>query len=112
MTFRSAQHLLDHLPSETEPGCILLDVRIPGLSGPELQSRLRELGSILPIVFLTGYGDVPTTVHAIKSGAEDVLTKPVATDLLIQAIERAIAQHGAARDLKGRRDLVRARLAT
>ena len=73
---------------------------------------MRALGSILPIVFLTGYGDVPTTVHAIKSGAEDVLTKPVATDLLIQAIERAIAQHGAARDLKGRRDLVRARLAT
>jgi RNA polymerase sigma factor (sigma-70 family) len=111
-TFESAQHLLDHLPSESEPGCILLDLRIPGLSGPQLQSRLRELGSILPIVFLTGYGDVPTTVHAIKSGAEDVLTKPVSTELLLQAIERALAHHHAVRDLKDRRDLVRAHLAT
>ena len=58
-TYPSAQHLLDRLPSESEPGCILLDVRIPGLSGPELQERLSELGSILPIVFLTGYPDVP-----------------------------------------------------
>ena len=112
MTFPSAQHLLDHLPSENEVGCILLDVRIPGLSGPELQSRLRELNSILPIVFLTGYGDVPTAVHAIEAGAEDVLTKPVSTDLLLQAIARAFARHDAALNLKGRQDLVRAHMAT
>ena len=59
------------MPNESEPGCILLDVRIPGLSGPELQDRLSELGSTLPIVFLTGFADVQTTVRAIKAGAED-----------------------------------------
>ena len=60
-TYPSAQELLDRVPSDTEPGCILLDVRIPGLSGPELQARLSELGSTLPIVFLTGHLDIPTT---------------------------------------------------
>ena len=72
------------MPSESEPGCILLDVRIPGLSGPELQGRLSELGSTLPIVFLTGYPDVPTTVRTIKAGAEDFLTKPVSSDDLLR----------------------------
>ena len=93
VTYPSAQHLLDHLPSENELGCILLDVRIPRLSGPELQGRLSELGSTLPIVFLTGYPDVPTTVRTIKAGAEDFLTKPVSSDDLLRVIERALAQH-------------------
>src|SRR6516165_12607750 len=57
-TFSSAQQLLDRRPDQTEPGCILLDVRLPGLSGPELQRRLNELGSILPIVFVTSHADV------------------------------------------------------
>jgi RNA polymerase sigma factor (sigma-70 family) len=109
-TYPSAQHLLDRLPSESEPGCILLDVRIPGLSGPELQCRLSELSSTLPIVFLTGYPDVPTTVRAIKAGAEDFLTKPVSSDKLLQAIERAIAHHEARRDLKSKLDMVRANI--
>jgi RNA polymerase sigma factor (sigma-70 family) len=111
-TYPSAQHLLDRLPDENGPGCILLDVRIPGLSGPELQGRLSELGLTLPIVFLTGYADVPTTVRAIKAGADDVLTKPVSSDKLLGAIQRAIAHHEAARDAKGRLDVVRARLAS
>jgi len=62
-TYASAQHLLDRLPSESVPSCVLLDVRIPGVSGPELQSRLSELGSTLPIIFLTGYLDIPATVR-------------------------------------------------
>jgi FixJ family two-component response regulator len=111
-TYPSAQHLLDRPPSETERGCILLDVRIPGLSGPELQSRLSELGSVLPIVFLTGYADIPTTVRAMKAGADDVLTKPVSSELLLSAIERALANHDAARGLKSRLDAVRAHIAT
>src|SRR5438552_13528590 len=111
-TYPSAQHLLDRLPNESGPGCLLLDVRIPGLSGPELQSRLIELGSTLPIVFLTGYADVPTTVQAIKAGAEDFLTKPVSSELLLRAIERAMAHHDAARATKSRLDVVRVRLAT
>jgi FixJ family two-component response regulator len=109
-TYPSAQHLLDHLPDEKGSGCILLDVRIPGLSGPELQGRLSELGSTLPIVFLSGYADVPTTVRTIKAGADDFLTKPVSSDQLFGAIQRAIAHHEAARDAKGRLDAVRARL--
>ena len=92
-TYASAQHLLVNLPSESVPSCILLDVRIPGLSGPELQERLSELGSTLPIIFLTGYPDIPVTVQAIKAGADDFLTKPVSSDDLLQAIERAIAHH-------------------
>jgi FixJ family two-component response regulator len=110
VTYPSAQHLLDRMPSESEMGCILLDVRIPGLSGPELQCRLSELGSTLPIVFLTGYPDVPTTVRTVKAGAEDFLTKPVSSDKLLRAIERAIAHHEATRGMKGKLDMVRARL--
>ena len=111
-TYPSAQHLLDRPPSEGEPGCILLDVRIPGLSGPELQGRLGELGSTLPIVFLTGYPDVPTTVQTIKAGADDFLIKPVSSEDLLHAIERAIARHEATRGLKNRLDIVRAHVAT
>ena len=58
-----------------QPGCVLLDVRMPGLSGPDLQARLAEIGNALPIVFLTGHADTPTTVRAIKAGAEDCVLK-------------------------------------
>jgi FixJ family two-component response regulator len=111
-TYPSAQHLLDRLPSESELGCILLDVRIPGLSGPDLQDRLNDLGSSLPIVFLTGYPDVPTTVRTVKAGAEDFLTKPVSSDHLLPAIERAIAHHEVARGRKVTLDLVRVLIAS
>ena len=111
-TYPSAQHLLDRLPDQRGPGCILLDVRIPGLSGPELQGRLGELGSTLPIVFLTGYADVPTTVQAIKAGADDFLTKPVSSDQLLRTIQRAMAHHEAMRDTKSKLDIVRAHIAS
>jgi len=110
VTYPSTRHFLDRMPSESELGCILLDVRIPGLSGPELQCRLSELSSTLPIVFLTGYPDVPTTVRTIKAGAEDFLTKPVSSDKLLQAIERAIALHEARRGLQSKLDMVRAHI--
>ena len=96
-SYPSAQQLLDCPPDENEPGCILLDVRIPGLSGPELQGRLNELGSTLPIVFLTGHADTPTTVRTIKAGAEDFLTKPVESEQLLRTIERALARHATVR---------------
>ena len=88
VTYASAQHLVEGLPSETTSGCILLDVRMPGLSGPDLQARLRELGSKLPIIFLSGYSDIPTTVRTIRAGAHDFLAKPVSSDELLSAIER------------------------
>jgi RNA polymerase sigma factor (sigma-70 family) len=110
-TYPSAQHLLDRLPNESELGCVLLDVRIPGLSGPELQDRLSELGSTLPIVFLTGYADIQTTVRAIKAGAEDFLTKPVSSKELLAAVERALAHHQAERGQRDKLDAVRAHIA-
>jgi len=111
-TYTSAQQLLDNLPDEEQPGCILLDVRIPDLSGPELQDRLEQVGSTMPIVFLTGYTDVPTTVRTIKAGAEDFLTKPVSSEQLLRAIEQAIAHHEVSRDVKRKLDILRELLAT
>jgi FixJ family two-component response regulator len=99
-TYSSARQFLDHLPDEGEPCCLLLDVRIPDLNGPELQDQLSKRGSTLPIVFLTGYADVQTAVQAIKAGAEDFLTKPVSSQQLLRAVERAMARHEASRGLK------------
>src|SRR5439155_7393833 len=70
-----------------------------------------ELGSTLPIIFLTGHPDIPATVRAIKAGADDFLTKPVSSDDLLQAIERAIARHEVTRGLKSKLDVVRAHMA-
>ena len=88
----TGETLLAHLPKPSGSSCILLDVRIPGVSGPELQARLNELGFHVPVVFLTGYGDISTAVQVIKAGAEDLLTKPVTKEQLLAAIERALAR--------------------
>src|SRR5262245_14562495 len=88
----SAEQLLTTLPI-AEPSCILLDVQMAGMSGPELQNRLTEMGYKLPVIFITGYGDIPTTVQAIKTGAEDFLTKPVTKEKLIDVIERALRRY-------------------
>jgi FixJ family two-component response regulator len=111
-TYSSAQLLLDRVPAAERPGCILLDVQMPGLSGLELQSRLSELGSTLPIVFVTGHADTPTTVRAIKAGAEDFLTKPASSEQLIDAIERALARYEALRSQRSKLDSILAHLAT
>ena len=111
-TYASAEHLLDRVPADSVLGCILLDVRIPGLSGPELQARLRELGSTLPIIFLTGYPDVRTTVRTIKAGAEDFLTKPVSSDKLLQAIERAIKHQNSTFRQKSALEAIRSHVST
>jgi len=112
LTYASAQQLLDRLPDAEKPGCVLLDVRIPGLSGPELQTRLAELGSTLPIVFLTGHADTATTVRAIKAGAEDFLTKPVSSQQLTDAIERALARQEASRGQRSKLESLRALVAS
>jgi RNA polymerase sigma factor (sigma-70 family) len=110
-TYSSAQLLLDRVPAAERPGCILLDVQMPGLSGLELQSRLIELGSTLPIVFVTGHADTPTTVRAIKAGAEDFLTKPASSEQLIAAIERALARYEAQRSQRSKLDSIVSHLA-
>src|SRR6478735_4487990 len=109
--YPSAENFLGNLPGDGELGCVLLDVRMPGLSGPELQDRLRELGSTLPIVFLTGQSDFPTTVRTIRAGAEDFLLKTNSSDQVLLAIERAVARHEVARDKKAKLEAVHARIA-
>lgn len=90
--YESGQQLLANMLG-MESGCILLDMRMPELDGLELQERLNEIGSRLPILFLTGHGSVETSVQAVKAGAEDVLTKPVSRSTLIEAIERALLRY-------------------
>lgn len=106
-TYSSAEQLLGRLPSGEQPACVLLDVKIPGLSGPDLQNRLLEIGSTLPVIFVTGYADIATTVRTIKAGAEDFLTKPVSSEQLIDAIERALARHDAAKTQRNKLDTFR-----
>jgi FixJ family two-component response regulator len=72
------------------PSCLLLDVRLPGMSGLDVQRKLTELGVQIPVIFITGHGDIPMTVQAMKSGAMEFLTKPVRDQDLIDAIQRAL----------------------
>jgi FixJ family two-component response regulator len=87
-------------PVPDRAGCVLLDVRMPGPSGLDLQAAMQRQGLGLPIVFLTGHADVPTTVKAIKAGAVDVLEKPVARDTLFEALQRALAVDAAQREAR------------
>ena len=88
-TFASAQEFLDN-PRVLVPSCLVLDVSLPGLNGLDLQKRVAVERSDMPIIFITGYGDVPTTVQAMKAGAVEFLTKPFSDDVLLNAIRQAI----------------------
>jgi len=111
--YSSAEQFLDQQPNDNNrSGCLLLDVRIPGLSGPQLQGRLNEAGSTLPIVFVSAHNDINTAVQTVKAGAEDFLIKPVTSDVLLAAIERAIARHDVSRKLQSELILLRAHIAT
>jgi FixJ family two-component response regulator len=90
-TFQSAKAFLDHTPPDG-PVCLVLDVRLPGASGLDLQAALSQAGRDLPIVFITGHGDVPTTVRAMKGGAIDFLQKPFNDQELLDCVQRAIAR--------------------
>lgn len=103
----SAQDLFGRLLDAERPGCILLDVQMPGANGLELQNWLAERGSILPIIFVTAHTDTLTTVQAMKAGAEDFLTKPVSSEKLIDAIERALVRFDAASRKRKRLDAFR-----
>jgi FixJ family two-component response regulator len=93
--FASAEEYLAAFDADA-PGCLLLDLRMPGQSGLELQQALAERGSALPIVFLTGHADVPTSVYAMKQGAVDLLQKPVQEPELLAALDRALERRGRA----------------
>jgi len=88
-TFASAQEFLDR-PRSLVPSCLVLDVSLPGLNGLDLQKRVAAERPDMPIIFITGYGDVPTTVKAMKAGAVEFLTKPFSDDVLLSAIRNAI----------------------
>jgi FixJ family two-component response regulator len=88
-TFASAQEFLQRRRADL-PGCLVLDVRLPGLSGLDLQRELADAEGSLPIIFLTGHGDIPMTVRAMKAGAVEFLTKPFREQDLLDAIDQAI----------------------
>ena len=88
-TFASAQEFLDR-PRNLVPSCLVLDVSLPGLNGLDLQKRVAVERPDMPIIFITGYGDVPTTVQAMKAGAVEFLTKPFGDNVLLGAIRHAL----------------------
>src|ERR1700737_4191066 len=88
-TFASAQDFLQSKPS-TAPSCLILDVRLPGLSGLDLQRELRQADIHIPVIFVTGHADIPMSVRAMKAGAVEFLTKPVRDQDLLDAIQQAI----------------------
>ena len=95
-TFGSAQQFLNGRPPDA-PGCLVLDVRLPGLSGLDLQRALLEADNHIPIVFITGHGDIPMSVQAMKAGAVEFLVKPFRDQDLLDAIGQAIERDRAAR---------------
>jgi FixJ family two-component response regulator len=94
------------------PGCLLLDVAMPDLSGPELQQTLAARGTTLPIIFLSGHADVPISVQAMKDGATDFLTKPVQDEVLLTAVRAALEKDRADRIARAELDDIASRLAT
>src|SRR5690349_16576941 len=94
-TFPSAAKFFDALPSDA-PGCVIADLKMPGISGLDLQNALRRSGNPIPVVFLTGHGDIPSSVDAMRHGAEDFLTKRAPKEKLLDAVKRALARDATA----------------
>lgn len=88
--------------AEEQPGCVLLDVHMPGLDGLELQASLAKQGATLPVVFVTGHGDIPMSVRAMKTGAVDFLTKPIKKEALLAAVQTALARNARQRNASER----------
>ena len=110
-TFESAEAFLARADRQRD-GCLVLDVTMPGLDGLELQRRLNEEGRALPIVFLTGHGDIPMSVRAVKAGAADFLTKPVDSKTLLSAVRTAIEQDASTRQARAENADLEHRLST
>ena len=111
ISYKSATIALNTVPME-EPGCILLDVQMPGLNGMQFQEKLKTLKSTLPIVFVTGHSDVKLGVQAIKAGAEDYLTKPVAKKVLLEVVARALERNAKLRKVLAKHESIRAMYST
>jgi FixJ family two-component response regulator len=110
-TFESAEALLSHWTPQM-PGCLLLDIALPGLDGLGLQQRLGEVSEGLAIVFLSGQGDIPMSVRAVKAGAVDFLTKPVKAEALLSAVNSALGHDAKTRRIHEERAKLKQRLET
>lgn len=111
VAFSTAREFLEALRPGTR-GCLITDLRMPGMDGIALQEALLAKGCALPILFLTGHGDIPVTVQAMRRGAEDFLTKTASNEQLIAAVDRALARNQQEHAERARRDLVRQRFET
>ena len=107
--FASAQEFLRSKLTDV-PGCLVLDVRLPGLSGLDLQKRMAEAGIEIPIIFITGHGDIPMTVQAMKAGAIEFLTKPFRDQDLLDAIQQALEHDRKTREQRAEIEKLRSRL--
>jgi len=109
--FATAQEFLGRAPGHG-PTCLILDLQLPGMSGLEVQRALASDGDSMPIIFLTGHGDIPTTVKAMKSGAAEFLTKPFEDEQLLDAIQQALARDQVARQERHELSALKDRYAT
>ncbi len=89
-TFGSSEEFLQNIPDGLGPACLILDVKMPGLNGLDLQNDLQQMEYVMPIVFITGHGDIPMSVKAMKKGAVDFLTKPFDDEDLLKAVQEAL----------------------
>jgi len=110
VAYGSAEAFLAAYDDE-QPGCIVLDVRMPGMSGPELQDELNRRGAPIPVIFITGHGDVPMAVEAMQHGAVDFLQKPFSDKDLVDRIQLALTADRRNRETIGAQDEIRARIA-
>jgi FixJ family two-component response regulator len=111
VTYESGAAFLNDYDAE-QPGCLLLDVRMPGMTGPELQQELNNRGAILPVIFITGHGDVAMAVEVMRHGASDFLQKPFRDQELLDRVQRALKRDAANRAELGRVREIRERLGT
>jgi two-component system, LuxR family, response regulator FixJ len=109
--FASAADFM-HAYGDDRPGCLVLDIRMPGMSGLELQQQLVERRALIPIIFITGHGDVPMAVEAMQSGAMDFIQKPFRDQDLLDRINQALEKDLANRQALGELNLIRERLAS
>jgi two-component system response regulator FixJ len=109
-TYDSAKAFLDRLP-DAKDGCVVTDVRMPGMSGIELLKQLREMKNMIPVVVITGHGDVPLAVEAMKYGASDFLEKPFDDDLLLTAVRTALSDRASDQENQAQRLVIEERLA-
>lgn len=111
LSFASAQEFLAAY-RPIQPGCLVLDIRMPGMSGLELQEELNKRGAILPVIFITGHGDVPMAVAAMRQGAFDFMQKPFRDQDLIDRVQKALARDQGSRQALKEHGVIRARLSS